>query len=101
MAAGMHHAGVLAAVRQVVGLLDRQRVHVGAQPDRRLAVAGAQHADHAGAADAAMHLDAPFLQLPRNQLGGAVLLQPEFRVGVDVAADRGQFRVVAADLFDR
>ena len=52
-------------------------------------------------ADAAMHLDAPFFQLLRNQIGGAMLLQTEFRVGVDVTSDRGQFGVVAADLFDR
>ena len=52
-------------------------------------------------ADAAMHLDAPFLQLARDQIGGAVLLQPEFRIGVDVLADRGEFGVVAADLVDR
>ena len=38
MAAGMHHAGNGGAVRQVrVHLLDRQRVHVAAQPDRAVA----------------------------------------------------------------
>ena len=101
MAAGVHLAVVAAAIREVVGLVDRQRVHVGAQADRGLAVAGAQHADHAGVADAAVHLDAPFLQLARDQVGGAMLLQAEFRMGVDVLADGGEFGVVAADLVDR
>jgi hypothetical protein len=63
MPAGVHRALIAAAIRDVVGFGDRQRVHVGAQPDRALAVAGAQHADHAGAADRAMHLDPPFLEL--------------------------------------
>ena len=101
MAAGMHLALVSAAIREVVGLDDRQRVHVGAQTDRGLAVARAQHANHAGRADAAMHLDAPFLQLARDEVGGAMLFQPEFRIGMDVLADRGEFAVIAADLVDR
>ena len=33
MAAGVHLAGRLGGVRQIGLLLDRQRVHVGAQPD--------------------------------------------------------------------
>ncbi len=93
--------GVLTGVRQVGRLQDRQRVHVGAQADRALAVAVAEHADHAGLADAAMHLDAPFLQLLGDQFGGAVLFQAELRVGVDVAADGGQFRLVAAGTVER
>ena len=63
MAAGVHHARPGRLVGHVVRLEDRQRVHVGAQPDRHRAVAFAQHADHAGAADAAMHLDAELLEL--------------------------------------
>ena len=64
-------------------------------PIEACAVAVAQHADHAGLADAAMHLDAPFLQLPRDEVGGAGFLQAEFRMRVDIAADRGQFVVEA------
>ena len=63
MAAGVHPARIAAAMVDLVGFLHRQRVHVGAQADRLLAVAGTQHADHAGAADAAMHLDPPFGKL--------------------------------------
>ena len=94
MAAGMHQAGVLAGVRQVGRLLDRQGVHVGAQADGGLAVAVAQHADHAGLADAAMHLDAPFLQLLGHQVGRAVFLHADFRMGVDVAPYGGEFRLI-------
>ena len=90
MAAGMHHARVRRLRRAAGGLQDRQRVHVGAQADRGLAVAVTQHADHAGIADAPMHLDAPFLQLLRDDVGGAMLLQAEFGMGMDVLADVGQ-----------
>jgi hypothetical protein len=49
---------------QVGVLFHRQRVHVGAKPDALAAVAVAlEHADHAGAAKTAMHLDAPAFQL--------------------------------------
>ena len=37
-----------------------------------------------------MHLAAIFGELCRDELGGALLLEAELRVGVDVAADRGQ-----------
>ena len=62
--------------------------------------AAPQHADHAGLADAAMHLDAPLGELGRDDLGRAVLLQPDLRVGMQVAADGGQLIVEAADRLD-
>ena len=101
MAAGMHAAGVLAGVRQAGRLQDRQRVHIGAQSDRGLAVAVAQHANDAGLADAAMHLDAPFLQLARDEIRGAVFLQPEFGMGVDVSANSRQLRLEGAGAIER
>ena len=64
--AGVHPAGVLAGVWQSGGLKDRQRVHVRTQAHGFLAVAVAQHADDAGLADAAMHLDPPFRQFFRH-----------------------------------
>ena len=100
VAAGVHAAGDLAGVRQAGGFLHRQRVHVGAQADRGLAVAVAQHADDAGLADAAMHLDAPLLQFARDQVGGAEFLQPEFGMGMDVAADLGKFVLVEAGVVE-
>ena len=89
--AGVHPTGNLAGMRQAGCLLHRQRVHVGAQADRVLAVAVAQNADDAGLADAAMHLDPPFLQLARDELRGAVLGHAEFRMRVDIAPDVGEF----------
>jgi hypothetical protein len=56
MPAGMHAPVVPRAVRESIRLVYRQRVHVGAQTDRAPGAAGAQHADHAGLADAAVHL---------------------------------------------
>ena len=50
VAAGVHDAFVAAGVFQAGGFLDRQRVHVGAQAQALAALAPAQLADHAGAA---------------------------------------------------
>ncbi len=50
MAAGVHLARHGRLVRKIIGLFDRQRIHVGAQPDRLAsrALAPANDADHAG-----------------------------------------------------
>ena len=77
--------GVARAVRERVRLPDRQRVHVGAQPEASSRGPAPQHADHAGFSDAAVHLDAERLEPRRDQLGGAFLLEAELRVRVDVA----------------
>ena len=70
---------------------------LGFGPQAHGALAGAfspDDADHAGAADALGDLDAPFAHLGGDQRRGAMLLQAEFGMGVDVAADRGQLPVV-------
>ena len=100
VAAGVHQPRLAAAIRQVGLLLHRQAVHVGAQADRLAARAALQHADHAGLADAPVHLDAPLGELGRDDLRRAVLLQPDLRVGMQVAADGGQLIVKAADRLD-
>ena len=86
---------------EVVLLVDRQRVHVGAQADRPLAGAGAQHPDHAGLADAAVGLDAEGLETVGHQRGGAVLLEGKLRVGVDVTADGGGLRVIGPKMIQK
>jgi hypothetical protein len=48
-----------------------------------------------------MYLDAPFLKFPRNDVGGAMLLQAKLGIGMDVLPDVGQFGVVATDLVNR
>ena len=100
VAARVHLARRLGCVRNARHLLDRQGVHVGAQPDRGRAVALAQHADDAGAADADMHLDAERFKFLRDDIRGAMLLEAELRMGVKVAAPRGQLRVIVPDAVD-
>ena len=100
MAAAMHLAVELGGVRQAVGLLHRQAVHVGAQPDGFMRVADAQRTDHAGLADAARHLAAPALQLLGDDVAGALLLETQLGMHVDVAADRGQFVVIGGNLVE-
>ncbi|MCY1434769.1 hypothetical protein D9M71_508390 [compost metagenome] len=82
----MHAAGMAAAVGQAAGLVDRQGIHVGAQSQAAGAAADAQHADHPGTADAGMHLVAPFAQPLRHLGGGALFLETQFGVGVDILA---------------
>ncbi len=96
VAAGMHLPLVFRAVRKAVEFGQRQRVHVGAQADGAGAAAAGQPGDHAGAGQAAMHLDADGLELGGDDIGGALLVKSQFRVGMDVAADgrdaRGEVR---------
>jgi hypothetical protein len=55
--------------------------------------AALDQADHAGAGDAGAMGDAEAFQFPRDDSGGAHLLEADFRMGVDVAADFDQFRL--------
>ncbi|MPL79189.1 hypothetical protein SDC9_25064 [bioreactor metagenome] len=83
MAAGMHPAGVFGGIVLAGDLLDRQRVHVGAQPDRRACRATADHRDDARARHALVDLvDAEAAQLRRDE--GRGLRQVEFELGVAV-----------------
>src|SRR5438105_3227623 len=78
MAAAVEAAGNGRAPSQVGILFHRQRVHVGAQADALAAVAFAlEYADHAGAAEAAVHLDAPLRQLGGNDSGRADFLEAD------------------------
>ena len=86
VAAGVHHAVVGGLERHVHCFLDGQRVHVGADADGR-PVAGADLRDHAGATDAGLHVGVADLgQRIGHELRGAHLLEAQFRVFVDVAA---------------
>src|SRR6185437_4153422 len=86
---------------QVGILLHRQRVHVGTKADALAAAAVAlEHADHAGAAEPAMHLDAPLRQLVGDDARGAHFLEADLGMGMQVAADRGEFLGIAVDAFD-
>src|SRR3546814_17525749 len=49
---------------------------------------------------AAMHLDAPFRQLGRHHVAGALLLEAEFGMGVQVAPPFGHLRRELGDAVD-
>ncbi|MFB0490379.1 hypothetical protein ABIE45_002965 [Methylobacterium sp. OAE515] len=102
MAAGVHLAGIGRAVGEVGLLLDGQGVHVGAQADALPVVGTAlEQAHHPGAADAAMHLAAEFLEEIGHDAGGAHLLKAELRMGVQIAAQGSQLVGIGLDVVDR
>ena len=47
-----------------------------------------------------MHLDAPLRQLVGDDPGGADFLEADFGMGVQIAADRGEFVGIAVDAVD-
>ena len=100
MAAGVHLAGVRAGMGEVVVLGHRQRVDVGAQADGPAGVAVLDDADHAGLAQAAVDRDAPVGQRLGDDIGGALFLKAQFRVGMDVASDGGDAGGIGQDGFD-
>jgi hypothetical protein len=57
-------------------------------------VATLEHAHHAGAGHAGVHLDAPLAQQARHDLGRAVFFKPQLGVRVDVAAQAHEARDV-------
>src|SRR5712691_82377 len=97
MAAGVHPALMRRAVGKGVGLEDRQAVHVRPEPDRARRVADPQPPDDPGLAEAAMHLDAEPGKPVGNEIGGALLLEAELGVGVNVAAESRQLVVKGAN----
>ena len=86
MATGVHLPRDGRGVAEFVGLVDVERVHVGAQADGASAAAGLQHANHACLGQAAMHLDAERFQPLGDHVGGAMLLERRFGVLVNVVA---------------
>ena len=92
VAAGVHDSLGRAAVRHVVLLGDRQRVHVGAQGDDTAGPAAAQDADDTGAGHRVAHLEAERPQLVGDELPGALLAVAQLGVGVEVAPHRHHLR---------
>ncbi len=90
MAAAVKAARNGGAPRQVGLLFHWQRVHVGAKPDPAAAAALAlQQADDTGAANVAMHLDAPFARASRRRCPMSGVPRSRFR---DAHAGRGEWR---------
>ena len=92
MATGVHLARRLRRVRQIGRLLDRQRIHVGAQPDHLcFAVAGGlaalDDADDAGTAEPGGDLvAAEFPQPVRDECCSAMHVIQQFGMLMDIAA---------------
>ena len=91
VAACVHLAGHRARIRQAGGLVNRQRVHVGAQAQLAGAVAELELADHARLTEPAMHRVAPLLQAFGNQVAGREFLVGQLGLRVDAAAQRDHF----------
>ena len=88
VAAGVHFARILGAIGEVGRLLDRQRVHVRAQPDRARARAlgAADDADDAGSADRRLDLVAAESSEAVGDISSRALdVVQELRVLMDVA----------------
>ncbi len=101
MAAGVHAARVLGAVREAVLLHDVERVHVGPQADRAARpLAALDGADHTGSGQAAMDLDAEGGELLCDELGGRVLLEGGLGVGMEVVAPSGHVRMELCDAIE-
>jgi hypothetical protein len=98
VAAGVHAAVMGRAVGEIVQLLDRQRVHIGAQPNRTGRIAVANGADHPGAGEPAVYLAPELGQPGRDEVSGALLGKSELRMGMNIASDRSQLVVIVEHL---
>ena len=87
MAAGVHLARDPRLVGHVLGILDRQAVEVRAQRHRDPFRGARDRPQHSGAADAVLVFDAQLVEDRLHSPGGAVLLQPELRMAVQIPAD--------------
>src|SRR5579871_4552042 len=101
MAAGVHDARVRTGVGRAGRLGDRQRVHIRAQADRAQAVAAADLADDAVAAQPPRDLIAPAFEETRHQIARAALLEGQFRMAMNVAANRDERLGLGADPFEK
>ena len=89
VAAGVHAAGNGRAIGQVGRLLDRQRVHVGAQADRAsaCALAALDDADDSAATDAGANFVAAEFAQPLGDEGrGLIEVVEKLGMGVEMAA---------------
>ena len=91
VAAGVHGAGVAGAVIEVVFLLNRKRIQIGAQPDGAVLVARPEYTHHPRGAKIAMHLDAEFFQFTGDEITGVMFFEAKFRMCMQVAAPAAHF----------
>ncbi len=85
VSAGVHLPGVFGAVRHVVRLLDRERVHVG--PDQHAAArAPCPQGNDTGLTDTGPHVVAERPHALRDERAGARFLEADLGVLVEIAA---------------
>jgi hypothetical protein len=84
----MHDAVIGRRMRAPSLLMYWQRIHVGAQCNSTLAAATAQRSDDAGSCETPVDWDAELCELRSDEVGGAVLLESHFRMGVNVVPPR-------------
>ncbi len=101
VAAGVHAAFMPRTMREQVLLVHRQRVHVGAQGDCPVSLAAPQHSDHAGAGEAAMRFYTARREEIRDLAGGAMLVESQFRMRVQIVAQRHQLLACGLDARQR
>ncbi len=100
--AAVHPPVVARLVRERVLFLHRQRVHVGAEADRATArrAAAGHHGDDARATDADVVLDAERREPIGDDLRRPVLLEAQLWMHVEIATQRREFGVPAANVGD-
>ena len=91
VAAGVHHARGLGAVRHVVRLLNGQGVDIRAQhTDARAAACAVQAGDDGGLAADALMRDAAFVKLALDARSGMIFVQAKLRVAVKFPPQRDE-----------
>src|SRR3954451_6985039 len=99
--AGVHAAGRARSPRHAALLDDRQRVHVGPEPDRRPLAAAAHDRHHAGLRDAGVDLVDPELAQPFGDEARRLdLLEAELGILVQVPPPGGYLVLPRRDAVD-
>ena len=97
MAAGMHLAGEFRFVGAVWDLRHGKGIHVCAKTNAARAVAHLQRADHAGAAETAVHLQPGALKQIGDDGARSFLFETQFRMRVQIMTEFRQEWQVLAD----
>ena len=101
MAAGVHHAGILAGIINAGLLLYGEGIHVPPQKDGLAGLCALDGGQHAGLQAAGAPLDAVLVQLGLDGLAGLIFLAADFRMGMEMAAHLYQIIVIGScNLFD-
>ncbi len=102
MSTAMEPAGILGRIGQVCPFFHGQGVHVCTQTDRAtFPQFPSKDADNASLADATMHLYPPVIEHLCNDAGRSHLLEADFRILVQIAADCSEIVAIAGDTVDQ